>query len=126
MVEALAALDAKKEGEKAAALNALRNSMQKVVDDALAEKEEYLALYSKVKSIVRYNVIHRESWVIRESYQGNNVKGMISSIIMLLCRRINCVKLSTINSLKFKETFESFVVFVLSLKWKEDLGKISM
>ena len=48
MAEALALLDSKKEDEKAVALAALRSSMQKVVDDAVAEKEEFLALYTKV------------------------------------------------------------------------------
>ena len=48
MVESLTSLEAKKNIEQAEALKDLRRQLQIVIDDAMAEKNEYLALYHKV------------------------------------------------------------------------------
>lgn len=47
--EALAALEAKKEAEKSAALSNLRQELQGLVDKAYAERDEHLANYTKVR-----------------------------------------------------------------------------
>lgn len=49
MKEALAALEVRKDEERNEALNTLRKNMQRLVDEAVNEKEGYLSLYTKAR-----------------------------------------------------------------------------
>lgn len=51
MKDALAALEVRKDAEKTQALEALRAELNEVVQNAIAEKKEYLALYTKVRDL---------------------------------------------------------------------------
>jgi predicted nucleic acid-binding Zn-ribbon protein len=63
--DALRALEVRKDEERNQMLENLKKSMQKIVDDAMQEKEEYLALYTKENKLRKS--IHNKLL----EYQGN-------------------------------------------------------